>query len=122
MLVGVLSMLINKEERRLGDLAAGTLVIKERKSGLATSEIKMLTGATPDALLDVGRVTPEEYDLLARFLRRREKLAAAYRPQVARRLEDYFRDKLSEPVTKEPEGSEHFLEKVFLAYQARAHE
>ena len=75
LLIGVLVMLIDRNERRLGDLAAGTLVIRERKSELVTADIKMLTGAKVDALLDVGRITPEEYDLLARFLKRRLKLS-----------------------------------------------
>jgi len=121
LLIGLLVMLIDKNERRLGDLAAGTLVIRERTTDLATSEIKMLTNAQADSLLDIGRVTPDEYDLLARFLKRRTTLSPAHRPVVAKRLETYFRDKLSEsPGTDgKTDDGETFLEKVFLSYQAR---
>ncbi len=121
LLIGLLVMLIDKNERRLGDLAAGTLVIRERKTDLSTGDVKLLTGAQADSLLDIGRVTPEEYDLLARFLKRRITLAPAYRPVVAKKLESYFREKLNETNGAETDGkaSEAFLEKVFLSYQAR---
>jgi uncharacterized RDD family membrane protein YckC len=45
LLIGLLVMLIDRNERRIGDLAAGTLVIRERTTDLATSDIKLLTGA-----------------------------------------------------------------------------
>jgi uncharacterized RDD family membrane protein YckC len=122
LLIGLLAMLIDKNERRLGDLAAGTLVIRERKTDISTGEVKLLTEAKPDSLLDIGRITPEEYDLLARFLKRRVTLAPAYRPVVSKKLETYFREKLNESngaETANANGSEAFLEKVFLSYQAR---
>jgi len=121
LLIGILVMLIDKNERRLGDLAAGTLVIRERKTDLSTGEVKLLTGAKPDSLLDIGRVTPEEYDLLARFLKRRITLSPAHRPVVAQQSETYFKEKLNETngAEHDAQGSEQFLEKVFLSYQAR---
>ncbi len=123
LLIGLLVMLIDKNERRLGDLAAGTLVIRERKSDLTTSDIKLLYDAQSDATLDIGRITPEEYDLLARFLKRRASLSTTHRPVVAKQLETYFREKLAEPVVADEgnknENTERFLEKVFLSYQAR---
>lgn len=121
LLIGLLSMLIDRNERRLGDLAAGTLVIRERASDLATSDLKLLTGAQADSLLDIGRVTPDEYDLLVRFLKRRLTLSPTHRPVVAKRLETYFREKLAETqgADGKTDDSEMFLEKVFLSYQAR---
>jgi uncharacterized RDD family membrane protein YckC len=121
LLIGLLVMLIDRNERRLGDLAAGTLVIRERATDLATSDIKLITGAQADSLLDIGRITPEEYDLLARFLKRRLTLSPTHRPVVAKRLESYFREKLAETPGGEGKADEPetFLEKVFLSYQAR---
>lgn len=122
LLIGLLVMLIDKNERRLGDLAAGTLVIRERKTDISSGDVKLLTGAQPDSLLDIGRVTPEEYDLLARFLKRRLTLAPGHRPAIAKKLETYFREKLNESPSatdSDNKGSEAFLEKVFLSYQAR---
>ncbi len=121
LLIGLLVMLINKNERRIGDLAAGTLVIRERKPDVR-SEIKLLTNAEADTLLDIGRITPQEYDLLARFLRRRETLSPSQRPLVAVKVADYFHEKLNEPDQMSKSNSEEYLERLYLSYQARAAE
>lgn len=129
MLIGLLSMLINKNEKRLGDLAAGTLVIRERKSELTNENVDMITRAKAEPLLDIGRISTEDYDLLARFLKRRKGLAQTHRPIIAKKLEDYFRDKLKDSIDlasangELPKGNaEEFLETIFLSYQARGEE
>ncbi|MBX9695662.1 MAG: RDD family protein, partial [Cyanobacteria bacterium] len=122
LLIGLLVMLINKNEKRIGDLAAGTLVIRERKPDMKNFGIKILTDATADTLVDIGRVTPQEYDLLARFLRRREGLSPSQRPLVAVKVAEYFQEKLNEPDQQAKSNSEQYLEKLYLSYQARAEE
>jgi uncharacterized RDD family membrane protein YckC len=148
MFLGILVILMDKDERRLGDMAAGTIVIRERKTEISTSHIKMITAAAADTALDVGRVTPAEYDLLVDFLRRRDSLAKAHRPNVAQKLATHFKDKLSgtgnaaegsahgpgeglgqgqdQPkataaaVGPGPDNSEEYLERLYLTYQQRA--
>ena len=110
-------MLIDTKERRLGDIAAGTIVIRERKSDISTSQIKLISGATADESIDVGRVSPAEYDLLVDFLKRRNSLAQPYRPQVAGQLAEHFEKKLA---LEKDQNAEAYLEKIYLAYQARA--
>jgi uncharacterized RDD family membrane protein YckC len=116
-LIGLVSMLIDRNERRLGDLAAGTMVIRER---LAESAPGLNIKATAPAAgsMDIGRLSPKEYEMLLAFLGRRESIARAQRPLIARRLEHYFRERLQEG----PDGDspEYFLEKLYLAYQQRA--
>lgn len=113
-LVGLLFMLIDSKERRLGDFAAGTLVIRERKSDISTSKIKL---SIPDGedTLDVGRVSPAEYDLLVDFLKRRLSLNPVNRLEVAAKLAEHFKQKLPGDDEAEP-----YLEKIYRAYQARA--
>jgi uncharacterized RDD family membrane protein YckC len=139
MFLGILVILIDKNERRLGDMAAGTIVIRERATEISTSKIKMVTGASADTSLDVGRVTPAEYDLLVDFLRRRESLGKGHRPNVAGKLATHFKEKLDQEdasgssehgaaaagrvaVATGPEGanSEEYLERLYLTYQQRA--
>jgi uncharacterized RDD family membrane protein YckC len=117
-LIGLLSMIIDKNERRFGDLAAGTLVIRERLPELSAAKIVLQYPVAQNDSLDVGRVTPQEYDLLVSFLKRRTRMAQAQRPIVAKQLEEHFRQKLEEQSQGEP--SEPFLEKVYSAYQSRA--
>ena len=73
MMVGVICMIVDKSERRFGDLAAGTLVIRERLSEFSTADIALEFPVNQHDTLDVGRVTPQEYDLLVSYLRRRNK-------------------------------------------------
>jgi len=96
MFLGILFILIDKNERRLGDMAAGTIVIRERKTEISTSAITMVTHAAADTSLDVGRVSPAEYDLLVDFLRRRESLDKAHRPNVAQKMALHFKEKLND--------------------------
>jgi uncharacterized RDD family membrane protein YckC len=116
MLIGFISMLIDKNERRLGDFAAGTIVIRERTPNSKPAVI-LIDAANKNATLDVGRITPDEYDLLTTFLKRREKLSAA-RPVVAKQLDKYFKHKLG---AEDSQASpENFLESIYATYQSRA--
>jgi uncharacterized RDD family membrane protein YckC len=114
--IGVLVMVIDRHERRLGDFAAGTLVIRERLSAKPGGIDLSMVPSTK--MLDAGRLSPREYDLLCSFLERRDQLAPSQRPLLARNLESYFRQKLQEPSAGE--SSEFFLEQLYVAYQARS--
>jgi uncharacterized RDD family membrane protein YckC len=111
--LGLVVMFIDSRNRRLGDLAAGTLVVREaelkesvvctppEESGLADTEIRKV------AL----EMTAEDYDLVTKFLGRRESMDADYRQDLARQiLERVSRRSVSigEP-TSDPEA---FLEKL----------
>lgn len=124
MLVGLLSMLISKDEKRLGDFAAGTLVIRERKSDILKEDVALITKAKSEPMLDIGRITNDDYDLLVRFLKRRDGLAVSHRPLVAKKLENYFQEKLKETNSQleETKNPEEFLETIYLSYQARGEE
>lgn len=116
LLIGFISMLIDKNERRLGDFAAGTIVVRERTPKASIARI-LISPTNQNATLDVGRMSPDEYDLLTTFLKRRNQLKAA-RPVVAGQLEKYFKRKLN--AEDFPTGAENFLESVYASYQSRA--
>ncbi len=140
MFLGIIIILLDKNERRLGDMAAGTIVIRERKTEISTAHIKMVTSAVADTSLDVGRITPAEYDLLVDYLRRRESLAKSHRPGVAQKLATHFKQKLSDStidfgganaasegaggtavaVSVEADKADEYLERIYLTYQQRA--
>lgn len=118
LLMGLLSMFLDRNERRIGDFAAGTMVIRERTPEVST--IKIISesdGNNVPPQLDVGRITPDEYDLLTTFLKRREKIKDA-RESVANQLTSYFKQKLG--AEDYPGTSESFLESVYSAYRSRA--
>jgi len=117
MFIGILPMLADKNERRFGDFAAGTLVIRERVQPLSTSTLKLTTQAPAEAFVDIGQLAPDEYQLLLSFLKRREMMSASQRPRLAKELADYYRSRLVAPGEDSPE---QFLEKLYLAYVDRA--
>jgi uncharacterized RDD family membrane protein YckC len=82
--VGVITMLLNRSQRRLGDFAAGTIVIHdapgERPRVLRTSP------RVPIDRLPHRRLRPGEYELVRRFLLRRAELEPSVRAQRAREI------------------------------------
>jgi uncharacterized RDD family membrane protein YckC len=130
-LVGLGSILVTRNNQRLGDIAAGTLVIREitpaglAPVGLATASAQIPAGAplaAPSAAhvdgatasvgaivsADASAVTAEELAAVQRFLARRQSLDSTARRALAFRLEQGLRAKVSGlPQTGDPE---EFLE------------
>ncbi len=121
MLIGVLSIMVDNKERRFGDLAAGTVVVRERNSELLTTskdDIDLENIKPVDAdMLDIGRITPQEYEILISFLKRRKTMARKQRPVVAAKLMQHFKEKLADDSTK---NAEEYLEGLYQAYRTRA--
>lgn len=121
-MIGVLSMMIDNNERRFGDLAAGTVVVRERSSELLTTakdDIDLENLKLTDAdMLDIGRITPQEYEILVSFLKRRQTMAKKQRPVVAAKLMEHFKEKLAD--TPNNKNAEDYLEGLYQAYRTRA--
>lgn len=118
LMIGVVFMIFDRNERRLGDLMGGTLVIRERRPELAGRSLQISAEAPSSSFVDAGQLSLDEYQLLLAFLRKRHKMEPASRTRVAKELELYFRAKLN-PENK-GESSENFLEKVYLSYAEMA--
>lgn len=117
-MIGLVSMLLDKNERRLGDFAAGTLVIRERPAELSARNLRVQASDVSPSFVDAGQITPDEYHLLVSFLKRRHAMVRDSRGAVARQMEEYFRLKLNPE--SNAEAPEDFLEKLYLAYSSRA--
>jgi uncharacterized RDD family membrane protein YckC len=106
-LVGVISMLCNRQHKRLGDLAAGTLVVHERQTegpvwsgnGTRTFTAASFTPSPTEALLQsqmtqqitlpadaVARLSIEELDVIDRFFSRILDMNLTTRADIAARL------------------------------------
>jgi len=120
-MVGLLVLVADRNERRIGDFAAGTLVIRERGQALSLkSKVTVHGSAVPatGSFVAVGRLTPAEYELILSFLERRQRMSRTQRPLLAKKLENHFRAKLEQQADGHP--PERFLESVYAAYNARA--
>ena len=91
--VAALSMMLHPRTKRLGDIAAGTVVVRDR-TGQAIPEER----ANPAAAAGLGapRLTDEEFAALSMYAQRRGTLEFAVRARLAatlaQRLEPRFRD------------------------------
>ncbi len=89
--VGVITMFVNKDSRRLGDLAGGTVVIVERKA------------ATLDSLLSqqpaepTTQLTDSEYGIIRDFLARCHQLAPQDRYRLATTIAEPLFHRLGVP-------------------------
>lgn len=121
-LVGMLAVLFTRNNQRLGDLAAGTLVIRDRRqrTALAPSGPPPAPGVAegPDAgLWDVSAVTAEEVATVRRFLDRRATLTPDARARLAGELATRLGPKVVGPPREwQPEA---FLEYLVAAKGAR---
>jgi uncharacterized RDD family membrane protein YckC len=121
-IAGTLSTLCSKRSQRLGDLAAGTIVLRERAAATHTSTA--FTFFPPPGWepytegLDVAGVTAEQYGLVRSFLLRADDLSAGARYQLALDLANPLSNVLRHqpPPGVQPEA---FLHCLAAAYQRR---
>jgi uncharacterized RDD family membrane protein YckC len=83
-LAGVISIVATKSNQRLGDLAAGTVVLRYRAPATTSSRLDVPTPDGPP--WDVSRVTDDDLIVIRRFFERRRELAPASRADLAGRI------------------------------------
>jgi uncharacterized RDD family membrane protein YckC len=117
--VGAVTILFSRRNQRLGDLAAGTLVVRERRAPLPAARPPVTDFAVADryAAWDVSSVTSFELVTVRRFLDRRWQLDPAARGQLGWELAERLRPK----VAGAPPGlhPEQFLEALAEAKASR---
>ena len=117
--IGVLTMLLNAKNRRLGDYVAGTLVVHE--SSDRESNIFFNTPTkTEFALHQASGLTLQEAELIETFLARRLELPPAVRSQSGQRIAIMIGARLNIPVESRPADNENFLELIIKEFRSRA--
>lgn len=91
-LVGGLTALLNAQHRRLGDIAAGTIVVKEAELDYRAHADKKNAPPPAQAKLTYTALTGEERRLLRGFLQRRLQLLPEARRELAERLAARFHE------------------------------
>jgi uncharacterized RDD family membrane protein YckC len=117
-LVGLVSIVLTRRNQRLGDLAAGTLVTRERpkRTGM-TGAAENVGDTNAQVAWDVSAVTASELAAVRRFLERRETFDTGARRQLACRLEQGLRSRVAGAGT---DGDpERFLEALARAKSSR---
>jgi uncharacterized RDD family membrane protein YckC len=118
--VGAITMILTRRSQRLGDLAAGTIVIREAKR--FTPQPVTLSPPPPVPVtgsgiaVDVVGMSEAQYQLVRSFLERRSAMDAAARSHVAGQIATAIR-----PVARTLDWltDETLLEAAALAYRSR---
>lgn len=122
--VGAIAILATSRNQRLGDLAAGTIVVHRSRSGRrAAVPVPGMPIAAPTTLppevagWDVAMVTADEVAAIREFLTRRNTLAPGPRHQIADALARQVLPKVAGVPAHD--GPEPFLERVAYATSTR---
>lgn len=119
--LAIVTAMINPRGQRLGDLVAGTLVLRERS---AAGPARAVDFAPPAGLeeyaarLDLGRVGGRDYQSVRTLLLRFDELTPQARARLARQLAVALEPRVR-PAPPGGIGPESFLRCVAAAYQQR---
>jgi uncharacterized RDD family membrane protein YckC len=119
-LAGIVSILVTRRNQRLGDLAAGTLVVRERRPSLGW-QAPAPSPQAPNAQWlswDVSAVSAAELAAVRRFLDRRNELTSGARYELALKLAQPLRSKV--PGVPDDVRGERFLEQLAAAKAVRS--
>jgi uncharacterized RDD family membrane protein YckC len=127
--VGIIAMFIDKQSRRLGDLAAGTLVVHDRAPiSIQELSVKRDVHLRPWALANISlegfpleRLTNDDLNLIEDFLQRRDQLT--HRAQLAVQILNALHARLGLPLpTQSRFEAEDTLAAILIAAQDREKE
>jgi len=116
-LVGTISIVATEHDQRLGDLAAGTVVVRDRFPGLAQLPAPITVTPAAVATWDVSAIRPDEVQAIRQFLDRRLSLRWPARSYFALDLVN----RVGPRVVGVPPNShpEFVLEGIVVAKQSR---
>jgi uncharacterized RDD family membrane protein YckC len=114
--VAIFSVFFSKQNKRLGDFVAGTVVVHE-KTVEAARPFQETQVDTSAPAYDVTRITVDELHLIETFLQRRDTFEPALRGSMAAQIASRIGEKLEVQVRGWP-FNERFLEAVHSQYRA----
>ena len=116
----LVSVLVTQRNQRPGDLAADTVVIRDRRAidrrSRKPAEVPARVRPGAGAQWDVSRVAPDELATVRAFLERREGLTPAARERLAARLAGALRPRVA---GADETDAELFLETLYETKSAR---
>jgi uncharacterized RDD family membrane protein YckC len=119
--IGFFMIVFNKQEKRLGDLLAGTVVIQEERP---LNDLKLVLSdrakSFASQLLEVCNLSlllPDDFASIREFLQRRQQLQPESRKNLSRQLALQLKSILELETIPFKCDAETFIEATFLAYQ-----
>jgi hypothetical protein len=124
--VGLVVMFLNDQSRRLGDFAAGTLVVREQPalslqqiSQVASPQLALSSAAAEEvAALPVNRLSREQRQLVREFVARRASMNDTQRAKLALQIGRAIAQQMDTTPPVHPDQAEHLLELTAAALKA----
>jgi uncharacterized RDD family membrane protein YckC len=117
--LGLFVMFLSSRSQRIGDYAAGTVVIVERRRKVPMNKTRLRPTSNmnlPELELHISTLEPKQYQVIRSFLQRREAMDATHRRELARlltrRLMKRWGISPGEDIPAEP-----FLEEIVEIYE-----
>ena len=105
--VGAVSILATSRAQRLGDLVAGTIVVRDEAEGDIIAAAPL-----PDARQGRPLLSPESFELLSNFIARRTDFRPAVRARVAASVDQALSEELGDPKIELPRVVEERLSEL----------
>ncbi|MGH2415339.1 MAG: RDD family protein [Microcystaceae cyanobacterium] len=119
--LGVIFIVLGKQEKRIGDWVAGTIVIQEEQSlAAATFPLSENAHTLANQLqieADFSRLLPEDFATIRQYLQRREAMLPQARNELSRKLAYQIKEIIALEKVPPEVTPNLFLEAVYLAYQ-----
>jgi uncharacterized RDD family membrane protein YckC len=118
--IGILSILLSKQNKRVGDYLAGTVIIKDKETFLPEIKTKEKPEKIISFNLRVEELTWQDYILIQKFLRRKNSLDEQARANIRKQILKEIVKKLEldfQDISAVDE--EKFLEEVLYQYEQR---
>lgn len=119
--IGVFFILLGKQEKRLGDWAAGTLVIQEqrgdRKATLMISDRAKALAIDLPKMADLSQLLPDDFAVMRTYLQRRRTMDKKARNDLSLKLAQQLRTLIGLETIPPDTTADQFLEAVYEAYQ-----
>jgi uncharacterized RDD family membrane protein YckC len=117
-LISIISILVSAKYKRIGDYAAGTIVVKERSPTMAAPEARPVPRMVPHKaeaafVRDVDLLTQDEVAAIRRFAERRWELNARVQEDLARQIAEPIMARLGIARPPAPFSWANFLEEVY---------
>jgi uncharacterized RDD family membrane protein YckC len=121
--LGVFLIVLSRQEKRLGDLVAGTVVIQEElpiaSATFPVSEQAQSLANQLQTEADISRLLPEDFAVIREYLQRSGAMTSQAKAELSRQLAHQVKEVIA--LEKAPKVTAHlFLEAVYLAYQQQS--
>ncbi|QIR40375.1 RDD family protein [Tolypothrix sp. PCC 7910] len=121
--IGAFFIMLTRQEKRLGDLAAGTIVIQDQipvgTATLTISEQAKSLHAQLIEIADLSPLLPDDFAVIREYLQRRSGMSAKAKSLLALKLSQQVQAIINLEQIPTGVSSDEFLEAIYLAYKQR---